>query len=285
MDLSYDRKELPMQSMITRPDSLSAINDAMRPYGRGVDIVLITPDSLINFSRKTGTEVQQSTGFALLRQQIRTTGIALPRAFAVEGDTAIHLCAGAGVTGDDTNPNAKGTGLALTVAQLDADVALATTLADAPAGIFVHTLTGLTAAVSGVDHLLGRGTIPQAIELMRQQSYAIGIPFFLEDLRLVTSPGARKGYAVNDRMIKVKLAGLDAAILSQVIILDYYPGADKPHSLDLALLFKLLCEVYVSSENIDFDERDTITDPNLPSKRRTGPDYGSGIMAVRSFKL
>ncbi|HKX23741.1 MAG TPA: hypothetical protein VJM46_00740 [Candidatus Saccharimonadales bacterium] len=270
-----------MKSTITRPYGLGVINDALRPYGLVLDAVLVTPDADINFSRKSSTVAQHAQGFGIVTRELNAVGTALPRAYVVQGNSVVNLAAGDGVTGDETNPNASGMGLVQTAEQIGQDLAVGVTFADAPGALVVHVPTGLLAAVSGIGHLLVEGTVPQTISLMRQQVEALGVPFRTQDLKVILAPGAREGFRIDDAMIDNKLAGIDQAILAEVIIRNYGSG-DRPHSLDLSLLFMRLWEA-ANVTVVDFDERNTLTDEELPSKRaadaRGEQFYSSGILA------
>lgn len=271
-----------MQSTIKRTfPGLGALNAIMRPYGAELAIALITPGQDVNFSRKSATPGQLDDSYGRAMREVAASGLAVPAAF-VDSEPIVSLCVGHGYIGS----NPAGMGLVMAADQLDSRVALGVPFADASAAILVHAPTGLEAAISGVGHLLYRGAVPEAITLLEQQVKALGHRFSKSDLWAFLSPGARHGYRVNDRMLKVKLAFVAPDTLSGVVHQNVYTG-DRPHSLDLAELFRRLwAAAGVPEEQISFDGRNTIVDVVLPSKRRSEangePDYGSGLLvAVR----
>lgn len=273
---------------ITEPKLLPELNSVLARGGMSARCVMILPTEGVDFNRSADPEVV-ARSYGLATGQVGASGIAVSSRFKVEeGGANVRYAAGAAYASNDSNPNL---GLGLVQAGRRT-YALGVPFSDAPAAVVVHATTGMTAVVAGVAHTLRVGTVAQTVELLERQVRSMGYNFFREDLWVMLSPGARHGYEVNGRMVKVKLAALPQELVNNEEILRSIPDRDEEtYSLDLALLFKRLWEREdVPERQIDFDERNTLTERDavgqfvLPS-RTIATQQGlkhcpSGLLAI-----
>jgi hypothetical protein len=272
----------------TQPSILRRLNSALASHGLVANCVMALPTDGINFSRVSATPADLVRSYGLVTERLGSQGLAIPRKYVVSDGRIVNYSTGPGYAGDDTNTNPSGMGLVLSAEHARAKVGLGVTFADAPAAVVVHAPTGLTAAVSGIWHLLAQGTVDQTISLLRSQVQDLGMRFDVADLWVVLSPGARHGFLIDERGLDMlRPLGSDLLVGTTVRASG---NQDRPYSLDLSLLFVKLWEAAgVPELQIDFDERNTLTERDgagrlvLPSKRakdELGAAYASGILAI-----
>jgi len=191
-----------MRLTVTRPAILSRLNAALGQRGLEADCILVTPGEGVNFSRVSATAGELLASYGLVREELDAMGVAVPRAYKVEGDTLVNVSPGAGYSGDYENPNPSGMGLVLTHRLVNEELALGVTFADAPGAAVVHVPSGLTAAVSGIWHLLPKGTVDQTVALLKQEVEALGHEFDPSDLWVVLAPGARHTVLIDERGVQ-----------------------------------------------------------------------------------
>lgn len=281
-----------MKSTVTSPSEfLARLNLQLAESGRKASCVLATPGDSLNFSRLTAPPEVLEYSYSKVMQELGATGgIAIPRAYKVR-DGHIHYALGPGFGSGSTNPNRSGMGLVMHRSVFDDGLALGVTFADAPGAVVVHVPSGITAAVSGIWTELGQGTVDKTIALMRDEATAMGYLFDQDDLWVILSPGARRGFLIDERGRQKLLVEGSASAQYAATYVTPVTDQDRPYELDLAGLFhELWRSADVPVDQVFFDPRDTLNEVDaegnhvLPSKRTADklgkPEYSSGILAL-----